>query len=76
METLKIHSWLFLLFFFFVFLGLLLEIGVERGGQCVFPSELKLKKLNLYFCVLLKYEICDINSELVITNIMYFDITG
>lgn len=46
--------------------------GIRREGQCVFPSYLK---VNLYFCVLLKYEFCEIKSELVMTNIMHFDIT-
>lgn len=50
-----------------------LAMGVRRGGQHVFPSYLKLK---VFFCVLLKYEFCVINSELVMTNIMHFDITG
>lgn len=41
--------------------------------QYAFPSYLK---LNLCFCVLLKYEFCEINYELIMTYIMHFDITG
>ena len=49
-----------------------LAMGIRREGQYVFPSYLK---VNLYFCVLLKYEFCEIKSELVMTNIIHFDIT-
>lgn len=47
-------------------------MGIRREGQYVFPSYLK---VNLYFCVLLKYEFFEIKSELVMTNIIHFDIT-
>ena len=49
-----------------------LAMGIRREGQYVFLSYLK---VNLYFCVLLKYEFCEIKSELVMTNIIHFDIT-